>query len=150
MDFSTKVITIEDYEEILSLWNSSEQIRRAMNAVDDTREGIERYLKRNPNTCFAAIDGDKIIGVIFAGHDGRRGIIHHMCVLEEDRRKGIATHLVAKVEEALKNEGIQKMFVLVFDDNYPANQFWNKHGYAVRNNLNYRNKNLNKMIPDGE
>ena len=32
--------------------------------MDDSREGIERYLKRNPNTCFAAVADGKIIGVI--------------------------------------------------------------------------------------
>ena len=63
-DFDIRLITIEDYDEIYALWNATEQSRRALNPVDDSREGIDRYLKRNPNTCFAAVSDEKIIGVI--------------------------------------------------------------------------------------
>ena len=111
-----RTVTINDYDAIFELWNSTEQSRRALNPVDDTREGIDRYLKRNPDTCFAAVTDDKIVGVILTGHDGRRGIIHHMCVHPDYRRRGIAGHLVSLAEDALKKEGIQKVFGLVFKD----------------------------------
>lgn len=150
MNYTTRLITIEDYDSILKLWNSEEQTRRAMNPVDDTREGIDRYLKRNPNTCFGAIADGEIVGVILTGHDGRRGIVHHMCVHEKCRRMGIASKLVLLAEEALKAEGIQKVFGLVFKDNDSANAFWEEQGYSLRTNLNYRNKSLNDEIPTGE
>ncbi|MBQ8569108.1 MAG: GNAT family N-acetyltransferase [Oscillospiraceae bacterium] len=146
-------VTIEDYDKIYALWCSTEQSKRALNPVDDSREGIERYLKRNPSTCFLAYLNDepqKIVGVILTGHDGRRGIIHHMCVHPEHRRLGIAGMLVEKAEEALKNEGISKVFGLVFKDNDPANAFWEQQGYTLRTNLNYRNKSLNENVPRGE
>ena len=145
-----RTINIKDYDEIFELWNSTEQSRRALNPVDDTREGIDRYLKRNPNTCFAAVTDDKIVGVILTGHDGRRGIIHHMCVHPDYRRRGIAGQLVSLAEDALKKEGIQKVFGLVFKDNDTANFFWEQQGYSIRTNLNYRNKSLNDDIPTGE
>jgi len=147
---TVKKVTIDDFEQLFELWNSTEQSRRALNPVDDSREGIERYLKRNPNTCFAAVQDGRIIGVILAGHDGRRGIIHHMCVHPEFRRMGIAAHLVSLAEEALKKEGIQKVFGLVFADNEAGNLFWENQGYSLRTNLNYRNKSLNEQIPTGE
>ena len=150
MGYTVKKVTIEDYDQIFDLWNSTEQSRRALNPVDDTREGIGRYLKRNPNTCFAAVKDDRIVGVILTGHDGRRGIIHHMCVHPDYRRMGIAAHLVSLAEDALQKEGIQKVFGLVFKDNDVANAFWERQGYSVRTNLNYRNKSLNKNIPQGE
>ncbi|MBQ1489394.1 MAG: GNAT family N-acetyltransferase [Lachnospiraceae bacterium] len=145
-----RTVTINDYDAIFELWNSTEQSRRALNPVDDTREGIDRYLKRNPNTCFAAVTDDKIVGVILTGHDGRRGIIHHMCVHPDYRRRGIAGQLVSLAEDALKKEGIQKVFGLVFKDNDTANFFWEQQGYSIRTNLNYRNKSLNDNIPTGE
>ena len=88
--------------------------------------------------------------MILTGHDGRRAIVHHLCVHPEYRRMGIADKLVAKAEEALKEEGIQKIFGLVFKDNDPANAFWENQGYSLRTNLNYRNKSLNEEIPAGE
>ena len=150
MEYTVKQIVPEDYDAIYKLWNSTEQSRRALNPVDDSCEGIGRYLKRNPNTCFAAVKEGRIIGVILTGHDGRRAIIHHLCVHPDYRRMGIAAHLVSLAEDALKNEGIQKVFGLVFKDNEAANAFWEKQGYSLRTNLNYRNKSLNDEIPAGE
>ena len=88
--------------------------------------------------------------MILTGHDGRRGIIHHMYVHPDFRRIGIAAHLVSLAEDALKKEGIQKVFGLVFKDNETANLFLAKQGYSLRTNLNYRNKSLNSRIPAGD
>ena len=156
MSIKTRLVTIEDYDGIFALWNSTEQSKRALNPVYDSREGIARYLKRNPNTCFLALskdgsgDAPEVVGVILTGHDGRRAIIHHMCVHPSFRRQGIARMLVQKAEEALKAEGINKIFGLVFKDNDPANAFWENQGYTLRTNLNYRNKSLNNAVPQGE
>lgn len=153
MSIQLRSVTIQDYDLILALWNSTEQSRRALNPVDDSREGIERYLKRNPTTCFLAYDDNddgRIAGVILTGHDGRRAIIHHMCVHPDYRRQGIASALVQKAEDALMKEGITKVFGLVFKDNDAANAFWENQGYSLRTNLNYRNKSLNKDVPQGE
>lgn len=146
-------VTIGDYDRIFELWNSTEQSKRALNPVDDSREGIERYLRRNPATCFLACpeeDPRRVIGVILTGHDGRRAIIHHLCVHPEYRRHGIAGMLLGKAEEALRAEGITKIFGLVFKDNEAANAFWENQGYTLRTNLNYRNKSLNRDVPQGE
>lgn len=150
MEYTVRQVTGDDYDALFALWNSTEQSRRALNPVDDSREGIDRYLKRNPGTCFAAVEEGRVIGVILAGHDGRRGIIHHLCVYPDYRREGIAARLVSAAEAALKKEGIQKVFGLVFTDNDTANAFWERQGYSLRTNLNYRNKSLNERIPTGE
>ena len=153
MSICIRPVTIQDYDLIFALWNSTEQSKRALNPVDDSREGIERYLKRNPTTCFLAYDDNddgKIAGVILTGHDGRRAIIHHMCVHPDYRRQGIASALVQKAEDALMKEGITKIFGLVFKDNDAANAFWENQGYSLRTNLNYLNKSLNKDVPQGE
>lgn len=154
MDIKIRNVVIEDYDGIYQLWDSTEQSRRAMNPVDDTREGIERYLKRNPTTCFLAYindgNGEKIVGVILTGHDGRRAIVHHLCIDPDFRRQGVARMLVQRAEEALRKEGITKVFGLVFKDNDAANGFWEEQGYSLRTNLNYRNKSLDANVPQGE
>lgn len=155
MKIEIRPVGIEDYDGIFELWNSTEQSRRALNPVDDTRDGIEKYLKHNPTTCFLAYISDdenmeKIVGVILTGHDVRRAIVHHLYVHPEHRRQGIGHLLVQNAEEALRKEGIKKIFGLVFRDNEPANAFWEEQGYTLRTNLNYRNKSLNQNVPQGE
>lgn len=154
MNITIRPVVIDDYDEIYALWNSTEQSRRAMNPVDDTREGIDRYLRRNPTTCFLACAetdrGWQVAGVILTGHDGRRAIVHHLCIHPDYRRQGIAAMLVQRAEEALRGEGITKIFGLVFKDNDAANAFWESQGYTLRTNLNYRNKSLNDGVPQGE
>lgn len=146
-------VTIEDYDDIYELWSSTEQTKRALNPVDDSREGIGRFLRRNPETCFLAYDeaaGKKVIGVILTGNDGMRAIIHHLCVHPDCRRQGIGGMLVSKAEEALRQEGITKAFGLVYKDNDEANAFWDAQGYTLRTNLNYRNKSFHPEVPQGE
>ena len=153
MDVEVRPVTLDDYENMYDLWNSTEQTRRALNPVDDSREGIARYLKRNPTTCLLACSGNDpqtVLGVILAGHDGRRAIVHHLCVHPDCRRMGIAGLLLQKAEDALRAEGISKVFGLIFRDNDEANAFWEAQGYSLRTNLNYRNKSLNPDVPQGE
>lgn len=147
-----KPSTIEDYDSLMELWNSVGMSKRALNPVDDSQEGIAFYLRRNPSTCFKAVveDSGKLLGVILSGHDGRRGIVHQLCVRLDARHCGIGSKLVAAAEVALKAEGIQKIFILVFNDNEGGNAFWENQGYSLRTNLNYRNKSLNDEIPSGE
>jgi len=63
MNIKIRTVVIDDYDKIYELWNSTES-KRALNMVDDSREGIERYLKRNPTTCFLAYTDDKKAGDI--------------------------------------------------------------------------------------
>ena len=133
-------MTIEDYPKVWDLWMSSKNM--GFNTTDDSEEGIAKYLKRNPNTCFVATCEDRVVGVILCGHDGRRGFIHHMAVAEDFRRQGIAKKLVSLALDAVKAEGITKVALLVFKYNDVGNPFWESMGFTVREDLNYRNKAL--------
>ncbi len=94
-----RLMTIDDYEAAYELWI---RCQNGLNDKDDSYEGIEKYLKRNPNTSFVAeLDGN-VVGVILCGHDGRRGIIQHTSVSLDLRRMGIGKKLVDLSLDALK------------------------------------------------
>ncbi len=135
-----RVMTLEDYEPVYALWLGCAGM--GINSVDDSREGIARYLRRNPTTCFGALEDETIVGVILAGHDGRRGYIYHTAVAESHRGKDIASRLVQHTLDALHKEGIIKAALVVFEKNETGNAFWEKQGFATRKDLNYRNKTL--------
>ena len=108
--------------------------------MDDSREGIAKYLARNPATCFVAEKDGVIVGVILSGHDGRRGFIYHMAVAQSEQRKGIGTALVNAAISALEHEGVTRVILFVFVNNEAGNAFWEKMGFIVRDDLVYRNK----------
>ncbi|MBQ7656201.1 MAG: GNAT family N-acetyltransferase [Clostridia bacterium] len=139
-----RVMDIQDYDQVYALWMSCKNM--GFNNLDDSREGIERLLRRNPHTSFVAMDGDTLAGVILSGQDGRRGYIYHMSVAEAYRRQGIGTELVNRCLSALKAEGINKVALLVFNRNEAGNAFWEAQGFTVRNDIAYRNKALTELI----
>ncbi len=143
MNIEYRLMTIEDYEQAYDLWILC---GNGLNNKDDSREGIDRYLKRNPTTSFVAVCEEKVVGVILCGHDGRRGIIQHACVSPEYRRFGIGSKLVDLALEALKAEGINKVLLVAFKKNEGGNKFWESKGFTLREDLNYRNKALSEMI----
>ncbi|NLG88882.1 MAG: GNAT family N-acetyltransferase [Clostridiaceae bacterium] len=137
-------MTIEDYDSVYDLWLNTPGV--GLNNLDDSREGIEKFLKRNPETCFVAEKDNKIIGVILCGHDGRRAFIYHTAVSESERRRGVGTALVDAVIDALKKEGISKAALVVFSKNELGNSFWEKRGFTARQDLVYRNKTINELL----
>lgn len=139
-----RLMTINDYEKVYQLWLSCAGM--GLNNLDDSRDGIARYLVRNPDTCFVAEKSDEIIGVIIAGHDGRRGFIYHTAVDPDHRNQGIATKLVDAAMDALKANGINKAALVVFARNDVGNAFWEKAGFTAREDLVYRNKAIAELI----
>lgn len=139
-----RTMTIADYEKVYALWMSCKNM--GFNDIDDSKEGIARFLERNPNTSFVAIENDELLGIILGGHDGRRGYIYHMSVAENHRKKGIGSALVEKCLESFKNEKISKVALLVFKYNEAGNTFWEKQGFILREDINYRNIGLRELV----
>lgn len=136
-----RTMTIEDYNEVYYLWSHTAGM--GMRSLDDSPQGIERFLNRNPSTSFVAELDGKIAGVILCGHDGRRGYIYHTAVDPDYRKKGIGKALVNAALEALEKEHINKAALVVFGTNNLGNEFWEHIGFKVRDDLIYRNISLN-------
>ncbi|HOG01271.1 MAG: Acetyltransferase YpeA [Firmicutes bacterium ADurb.Bin248] len=137
-------MTARDYGAVYDLWLSCKGM--GLNNIDDSRDGIESFLARNPDTCFVAEEDEKLVGVILAGNDGRRGYIYHTAVDPTLRRRGIASKLVDAALRALRELGIAKVALVVFERNAAGNEFWESVGFTVRNDLVYRNKVLTDIV----
>ena len=136
-----RTMTIEDYDGVYTLWMSIKGF--AIRSVDDSREGVLIFLKRNPTTSVVAEENGKIVGAILCGHDGRRGCMYHVCVAEEYRMHGIGRQMVVMAMEALKKERINKVSLIAFTKNDIGNAFWKKIGWTKREDLNYYDFILN-------
>ncbi|WP_277934927.1 GNAT family N-acetyltransferase [Parablautia intestinalis] len=133
---------IDDYDGVYALWMSIKGF--ALRSLDDSREGVERFLKRNPGNSVVAIEDGKIVGSILCGHDGRRGCLYHVCVHEAYRMRGIGKSMVVYCMKELEKEQISKVSLIAFTVNDIGNAFWKEIGWTRREDLNYYDFVLNK------
>ncbi len=138
-----RLFTMKDYDEVYQLWKRTPGV--GLRKVDDSIEGIEKFLKRNPVTNFVAEEDNHIVGVIFSGHDGRRGYIYHACIDENYRRRSIGRKLMERITESMKDEGITKLGLVCFTENKKGNEFWSGLGYECRSDLNYYTISINEQ-----
>ncbi len=136
-----RAMVSEDYEQVYALWKTIKGF--AIRSIDDSKEGVERFLKRNPGISVVAVEDDKVVGAILCGHDGRRGCLYHVCVNPDFRRRGIGKDMVVHCMQALHDEGINKVSLIAFTQNDIGNAFWKEIGWTKREDLNYYDFTLN-------
>lgn len=130
--FQVRLMTIEDHDTVIDLMKRTAgvSVRDA-----DSRESTLRYLARNPGLSLIAEVGGATVGCLMAGHDGRRGYLQHLLVLPEQRRKGIATALVAQCLLELESLGIRKSHIDVLKTNTVGSAYWQNHGWKLRTDI---------------
>ena len=133
---------IEDYDQVYALWMTIHGF--SIRTIDDSREGGERLLKRNPGISVVAEMDGRVVGAILCGHDGRRGCLYHVCVHEDYRMHGIGRAMVVHCMNALQQEGINKVSLIAFTKNDIGNAFWKQIGWTKREDLNYYDFVLNQ------
>jgi ribosomal protein S18 acetylase RimI-like enzyme len=121
-------MTVADYDEAWALWSAAEGIGLHPQDVD-SRQGISAYLERNPGMSFVARDAGRLVGVVLCGTDGRRGYLSHLVVAANHRQRGLGGRLVHRCLAKLKEMGITRCNLFVFDRNTSAQAFWKKMGW---------------------
>jgi ribosomal protein S18 acetylase RimI-like enzyme len=144
MDYQFTIRSMEesDYDGVHALWMTIHGF--GIRSIDDSEEGVLRFLKRNPGiSAVAEVDG-KIVGSILCGHDGRRGCFYHVCVEEAYRRHGIGKEMAIFCMRALQKEKINKVSLVAFKKNQIGNAFWHEEGWSMREDLNTYDFTLNE------
>lgn len=111
----------KDHEAAMDLWKRTPGVGLSSS---DEKQAIECFLTRNPGLSFVAEDEGMIVGTILCGHDGRRGLIHHLVTSATFRRRGLGRLLLRAGLQALRAGGIEKCHLLVFQSNEPGLAFW--------------------------
>lgn len=140
-DYKVRVMTCEDYDQVHDLWMSIHGF--GIRSMDDSREGVEKFIRRNPTTSMVAEMEGQVVGAILCGHDGRRGCFYHVCVREGYRQHGIGRAMATACMRALQDEGINKVSLIAFKSNEIGNRFWRGAGWDFREDLNYYDFTLN-------
>lgn len=148
-EYSIMPMTEEDYDEVRALWMTIRGF--GIRALDDSREDIQRFIRRNPTTSVVARAGGRIVGSILCGSDGRQGALYHVCVAKEFRRRRIGTQMVGYCMHQLRRMGINKVSLIAFASNDAGNAFWNQIGWTRKADVNYyefvlNEKNITRFI----
>ncbi len=139
--FRIREMKIEDYDKVYGLWMGIHGFR--IRSIDDSRDGVARFLRRNPTTSMVAVCDGKIVGAILCGNDGRRGCLYHVCVDEAYRQHGIGKAMASACMEALRREQVNVCTLTAFKSNEIGNHFWQEAGWSFRDDLNYYDYSLN-------
>ena len=141
-NITLRVMQMEDYEQVYDLWMTIDGF--GIRSIDDSYEGVARFIKRNPTTSVVAEADGKIVGAILCGHDGRRGCFYHVCVDKDYRKQGIGKAMAVFCMKALQEEQINKVSPIAFKSNSIGNAFWKSAGWTFREDLNYYDFTLNE------
>jgi N-acetylglutamate synthase len=118
--------SINDYDAAIELWQRVEGLEIA---EGDDREGVARFLARNPGLSRVATNGSAIVGVALCGHDGRRGHIYHLAVDPAYQGRGLGKRLLDESLADLRRTGVKRVIIMVADDNPSGRQFWCRCGW---------------------
>lgn len=139
MQIDIRAMELEDYENVLDLWQDMPGIGLSS---ADSKVALAQFLSRNPGLSLVALDGAQVVGTILAGNDGRRGYLYHMVVAPAYRRRGVGKTLLERCLAALKAVGIEKSHLFVYQENEEAKRFWEKCGWLQRHELVVFSKDL--------
>lgn len=138
--YHIRAMTIDDYDPVIDLWQATEGMGLSQ---ADTRESIARYLDRNPGLSLVAIgEQDELAGAVLCGHDGRRGLLHHLAVRDTYRGKGLGSALVESCLDKLAADGIEKCHLFVYTRNQSGRAFWQNTGWYERPELVLMSKDI--------
>ena len=136
--WETVTLGADDYDAIRALWEEAGlPIKRAGR---DSREQFSAQMARGCQTVLGVRDGERLIGVVVATHDGRKGWINRLAVHPDYRRRGLARHLIAQAEDALRAQGMRIVAALVEEWNEASLALFQATGYVLHRDIFYMTK----------
>ena len=138
MEIQIRKLVPSDYDDIIALWKRAGLSHRPLGR--DSRGAISAQMDQSPELFLGAYDGDSLIGVVIGSDDGRKGWINRLAVDPSYRRQGVATRLVAEIEENLRSRGRKIICTLVEDWNESSIDFFKECGYIRHDDISYLSK----------
>jgi ribosomal protein S18 acetylase RimI-like enzyme len=138
MDKRFRRLTINDYDDMIQVWNLAGLPTKPNGRESRAMVGAE--IGRDHCAYFGVFDGEKMVGVTIAQYDGRRGWINRLAVDPDYRGLGLGVELLKKSEEFLGQYGEVVIAALVEDVNAPSMALFEKAGYVCMTEVKYWSK----------
>jgi ribosomal protein S18 acetylase RimI-like enzyme len=128
-------LTAQDYEAVVDLWRRSGPPSIRL----EGRDSHEAFVKQlqGGQIVIGLEERGKLIGVVVATHDTRKGWLNRLAIDPAHRRRGHGTTLHRAAEDALRRAGMQILAVLVENWNEPSLALLRKEGYKVESDILY-------------
>ncbi|MFJ4276397.1 GNAT family N-acetyltransferase [Streptomyces massasporeus] len=126
-DLRIRAATPEDLDMVLAFWKMAAE----GTSISDDRGGVERLVTRDPEALILAERGGELAGTVIAGFDGWRCHLYRLAVHPDQRRRGIASALLAAAEERFVRLGGRRADAMVLTRNETAHRVWGAAGYGA-------------------
>lgn len=124
-----------DHENLVKLWEKS-GLPYKLSGRDEKSLTLNQSFLENVCYYLAEIDG-KVVGSVFATHDGRKGWVNRLAVDPDFGGKGIAGLLVEKAEEWFRSKNIKVYACLINEENERSKRVFEKMGYSMKDHIKY-------------
>ena len=138
METEIRRLTIADYDEIVRVWSDA-----GLPFKPGGRERKDMLAKEmaRPYCAFFGLElNQRLIGVIIANWDGRRGWLNRLAIDPEQRGHGYAGRLIEAAEQFLESQGAVVLAGLIDEENSPSMRGFEKAGYSCYTVLRYWSK----------
>lgn len=138
-DITVRTLGLDDYPRWMEVWQQA-GLHSVRPRGRDGREAFARQLATGTHTMIGLEVGTKLVGVVLATQDGRKGWINRLAILPEYRHLGYACRLVTEAERVLREQGITVIAALIEPENSASLALFRKCGYVEAVGMHYVSK----------
>jgi GNAT superfamily N-acetyltransferase len=126
------------HAEIIDLWQ-----RAGLHIRPGGRDSLEAFtaqMATGVQTPIGLRDGERLVAVVLATHDSRKGWINRLAVDPDYRRQGLATRLIGLAEEQFHSLGIDIWAALIEDWNAASLALFQQADFALADDITYASR----------
>lgn len=120
-------ITDADVEEVVALWEAC----RLTRPWNDPRADIALARRTASATVLVGRAGGRVAASAMAGSDGHRGWVYYVAAAPAAKGRGYGRAIMLAAEAFLRDQGVQKVELMVRADNLAARGFYDQLGYTT-------------------